>query len=206
MIALNNIKGLSNIHNIPKQILINKDIRLDPYLAQNLTDTPKTTIYDFDIFLKDYGVNLQRPYVWNLIQQQEFILSILLEKPIPPVVAVEIGNNDFALGNGLKTMLVIDGKQRLMTIKRFLNNEFAVIIDGHPVYLNDFDYDAHLFFIRRISCLTANVYYAGDNPEEPWYISDDMKIILFNFYNFAGTQQEESHKEMLQNFLKNKHC
>ena len=206
MITLDNIKGLSNIHNIPKQILINKDIRLDPYLAQNLTDTPKTTIYDFDIFLKDYGVNLQRPYVWNLIQQQEFILSILLEKPIPPVVAVEIGNNDFALGNRLKTMLVIDGKQRLMTIKRFLNNEFAVIIDGHPAYLNDFDYDTHIFFIRQISCLTANVYYAGDNPEEPWYISDDMKIILFNFYNFAGTQQEESHKEMLQNFLKNKHC
>lgn len=202
MITLNNIKGLSNIHNIPKQILINKDIRLDPYLAQNLTDTPKTTIYDFDIFLKDYGVNLQRPYVWNLIQQQEFILSILLEKPIPPVVAVEIGNNDFAPGNGLRTMLVIDGKQRLMTIKRFLNNEFAVIIDGHPAYLNDFDRDTHLFFIRRISCLTANVYYASNNPEEPWYISDDMKIILFNFYNFAGTQQEESHKEMLQNFLK----
>ena len=206
MITLDNIKGLSNIHNIPKQILINKDIRLDPYLAQNLTDTPKTTIYDFDIFLKDYGVNLQRPYVWNLIQQQEFILSILLEKPIPPVVAVEIGNNDFALGNRLKTMLVIDGKQRLMTIKRFLNNEFAVIIDGHPAYLNDFDYDTHIFFIRQISCLTANVYYAGDNPEEPWYISDDMKIILFNFYNFAGTQQDESHKEMLQNFLKNTHC
>ena len=206
MITRNNIKGLSNIHNIPNQILINKDIRLDPYLAQNLTDTPKTTIYDFDIFLKDYGVNLQRPYVWNLIQQQEFILSILLEKPIPPVVAVEIDNNDFALGNGLRTMLVIDGKQRLMTIKRFLNNEFAVIIDGHPAYLNDFDYDTRIFFIRQISCLTANVYYAGDNPEEPWYISDDMKIILFNFYNFAGTQQEESHKEMLQNFLKNKHC
>lgn len=202
MITLNNIKGLSNIHNIPKQILINKDIRLDPYLAQNLMDTPKTTIYDFDIFLKDYGVNLQRPYVWNLIQQQEFILSILLEKPIPPVVAVEIGDNDFARGNGLKTMLVIDGKQRLMTIKHFLNNEFAIIIDGHPVYLNDFDYDARIFFIRRISCLTANVYYASDNPGEPWYISDDMKIILFNFYNFAGTQQEESHKEMLQNFLK----
>ena len=190
------------LYDIPKQILINKDIRLDPYLAQNLTDTPKTTIYDFDIFLKDYGVNLQRPYVWNLIQQQEFILSILLEKPIPPVVAVEIGNNDFALGNGLRTMLVIDGKQRLMTIKRFLNNEFAVIIDGHPAYLNDFDRDTHLFFIRRISCLTANVYYASNNPGESWYISDDMKIILFNFYNFAGTQQEESHKEMLQNFLK----
>lgn len=202
MITLNNIKGLSNIHNIPKEILFNKGLRLDPYLAQNLSDTPKTTIYDFDIFLKDYGVNLQRPYVWNLIQQQEFILSILLEKPIPPVVAVEIGNNDFALGNGLRTMLVIDGKQRLMTIKRFLNNEFAVIIDGHPAYLNDFDRDTHLFFIRRISRLTADVYYASNNPEERWYISDDMKIILFNFYNFAGTQQEESHKEMLQNFLK----
>ena len=31
---------------------------------------------------------------------------------------------------------------------------------------------------------------------------DDMKIILFNFYNFAGTPQTEEHKEKLQNLLK----
>lgn len=202
MITLDNIKGLSNIHNIPKAIHFNEGIVMDPYLAKNLTDTPKTTIYDFDIFLKDYGVNLQRPYVWNLIQQQEFIISILLDKPIPPVILVEISNHDSLYGNGLKTMLVIDGKQRLMTIKRFLNNEFAVIIDGHPAYLKDFDIDARRFFMHQLAYLTANIYYAGDDPAESWYISDDMKIILFNFYNFAGTQQEESHKEMLQNFLK----
>ena len=204
MITINEIKGLSNIHNIPKEIHCNENVVLDVFLSDNLTGTPKTHTYDFDVFLEDYGVNLQRPYVWNLIQQQEFILSILLDKPIPPVVVVEIDSQHNE--SKLRCMLVIDGKQRLMTIKRFLSNEFAVIINGHPAYFRDFDDDAHWFFIRQIQYLTATIYYASDDKRDKWYISDDMKIILFNFYNFAGTQQEESHKEMLQDFLKNKHC
>ena len=48
MITLNNIKGLSNIHNIPKQILINKDIRLHFYV-KSIASLHK---------LSDYGVNV----------------------------------------------------------------------------------------------------------------------------------------------------
>ena len=199
MVTLAEIKGLSNIHNIPKTIHCNEGICLDPFLSDNLSDKPKTATYDFDVYLNDYQVNLQRPFVWNLIQQQEFILSILLDKPIPPVVIVDI---DPSRGEGgLRKILVIDGKQRLMTIKRFLNNEFAVMINDEPVYFKSFDDDAHWFFIRQIQYLTATTYYASDDKRDSFYMSDDMKIILFNFYNFAGTQQEESHKNMLQGFL-----
>ena len=201
MVTVNDIKGLSNIHDIPKAIHLNENIMMDPFLNENLTDHPKTAIYDFDVFLKDYGVNLQRPYVWNLIQQQEFILSILLNKPIPPVILVEIDTDASLSGKELRKLLVIDGKQRLLTIKRFLNNEFPVCINGQMVCFESFDEEAHWYFMRQITYLTANVYYASDNPNDNWYISDDMKITLFNFYNFAGTQQEASHKDMLQSLL-----
>lgn len=201
MVTLNDIKGLSNIHNIPKTIHVNENICLDPFLADNLSDKPKTVVYDFDVFLEDYGVNLQRPYVWNLIQQQEFILSILLDKPIPPVVVVDI---DPSRGEGgLRKVLVIDGKQRLMTIQRFLNNEFPIPINGQLVCFESFDDDAHWFFIRQIQYLTSTTYYASDDKRDSFYMPDYMKIILFNFYNFAGTQQEETHKNMLQGFLEN---
>lgn len=199
MVTLKDIKGLSNIHNIPKDIHVNEGICLDPFLADNLSDHPKTAVYDFDIWLEDYGVNLQRPYVWNQIQQQEFILSILLDKPIPPVVVVDI---DPSRGEGgIRKILVIDGKQRLMTIQRFLNNELSIPIDGKMVCFESFDDDAHWFFIRQIQYLTSTTYYASDDKSDSFYMSDHTKIVLFNFYNFAGTPQEKDHKDMLQEFL-----
>jgi uncharacterized protein with ParB-like and HNH nuclease domain len=201
MVTLNDIKGLSNIHNIPKAIHVNENICLDPFLADNLSDNPKTVVYDFEVWLEDYGVNLQRPYVWNLIQQQEFILSILLDKPIPPVVVVDMDSGYNT--TGLHKVLVIDGKQRLMTIQRFLNNEFPIPINGQLVCFESFDEDAHWFFIHQIKYLTFTTYYASDDKHDSCYISDYMKIILFNYYNFAGTQQEETHKNMLQDFLEN---
>ena len=204
MVTLNDIKGLSNIHNIPKTIHVNENICLDTFLADNLSGKPKTVVYDFDVFLEDYGVNLQRPYVWNLIHQQEFSLSILLDKPIPPetYTTVELVGRGGGEG-GLRKVLVIDGKQRLMTIQRFLNNEFPIPINGQLVCFESFNEDAHWFFIRQIQYLTSTTYYASDDKRDSFYMSDYMKIILFNFYNFAGTQQEETHKNMLQGFLEN---
>lgn len=201
MVTLNDIKGLSNIHNIPKAIHINKGICMDPFLEYNLTDSPRTTIYDFDVYLKDYGINLQRPYVWNLIQQQEFIMSLLLEKPIPPMILVQLDTTDSLMDKELKKYLVIDGKQRLMTIKRFIHNDFHINIGDQQVCFDHFDKDTSSLLTRQFDTLTADIYYASDNPEDPWYISDDMKITLFNFYNFAGTPQEKDHKDMLQNLL-----
>lgn len=202
MVTLNEIKCLSSIHDIPKAIHVNEGICLDPFLADNLSDHPKTAVYDFEVWLEDYGVNLQRPFVWNLIQQQEFILSILLDKPIPPVVVVEMDSSDSLDGKCLRKKLVIDGKQRLMTIQRFLNNEFAIDINGKVLqHFSDFDEDAHWFFIRQIQYLTSTTYYASDIKTDNWYMSDRVKVILFNFYNFAGTPQEKNHKDMLQGLL-----
>lgn len=148
--------------------------------------------YDFDVYLDTYGKNLQRPYVWLLWQQRDFIKNILLEKTVEPVVIVL-----HELENTNEIIYVIDGKQRLLTIHKFLHNEFSIMINGKDVYWSDLDDSAKMFFRSRINNFTANVYYSYyDKP-----MSDREKIILFNYYNFSGTPQTEEHKKMLQGLL-----
>ena len=67
MVTLKDIKGLSNIHDIPPEIHVNEGICLDPFLAYNLSDQPKTAVYDFNIWLEDYNIYLQRPFMLELI-------------------------------------------------------------------------------------------------------------------------------------------
>lgn len=201
MVTLKDIKELSNIHNIPPEIHINECICLDPFLIYNLSDHPKTAVYDFNIWLEDYNINLQRPFVWNQIQQQEFILSILLRKPIPPVVIVEMDSSASLTSEHLCKKLVIDGKQRLLTIKKFLNDEVPIDINGGYYTYSSFNQDVQNMFKREIHSLTATVYYASDTKTDKWYMSDYTKIVLFNFYNFAGTSQEKDHKDILQGLL-----
>ena len=43
---------------------------------------------DTDVRLEKYGYNLQRPYVWTLLQQQELIWSIYMGRPVPPFVFI----------------------------------------------------------------------------------------------------------------------
>ena len=196
--TLKEIQAINNIHRIPKWVHINKGVVLDYRLMEALKgDSDKSVrdyIYDFNVYLKKYKMNLQRPYVWKHHQQNEFILSILLEKPIEPVVVVQ-HNSDRQRTETIN--YIIDGKQRLMTIQKFLRNEFPIIIGYKEVYFKDFDEELYYFFKSRVNSLTAIIYYSYRDTQ----IDDDMKIILFNYYNFAGTPQTESHKNKLQQLL-----
>jgi hypothetical protein len=49
-----------------------------------------------------------------------------------------------------------------------------------------------------VNYLTAVVYYTYEDIPA----SDELKIKLFNFYNFAGTPQTDEHKKKLQSLLK----
>lgn len=199
MLTVDKIKEISGMYNIPKSIHINKHLTFDYRLFKALTNPDyednKDYRYDFDVYLPTYGVNLQRPYVWELCQQREFILSILQEKPIDEMVIIS-HNSDSKRRE--TTHYVIDGKQRLLTVKKFANNEFSIIVGEKEYYFKDFDDDLKLYFTSRVNGFVATVYYSyDDNP-----ITDDMKIILFNYYNFSGTPQTEEHKNMLKNLIK----
>lgn len=169
------------------------DFRLVDALENPNPDIDK--VYDFDVYMPTYGIYLQRPYVWELVQQREFIMSILLEKPIDPLVIVQY-LKDYK-NRGDEVNLVIDGKQRLMTIQKFVHNEFSIIINGRELYWKDFDKESRMYFKSRANILSANVYYSYPDCK----VTDEMLIILFNYYNFAGTPQTENHKEKLQSLL-----
>ena len=199
MLTIQEVKTAEGIYSIPKNIHINKDICLDQRLFDALVnpdyDGNRDYKYDFDVFLPKYGINLQRPYVWEHYQQNEFILSILLEKPIESFVVIQYHEGE---DRGNVTNYVIDGKQRLMTIQKFGKNEFPIIVDGKEYYFKDFDKDLQRFFESRVNYLTAVVYYTYEDIPA----SDELKIKLFNFYNFAGTPQTDEHKKKLQSLLK----
>ena len=190
------------MHLIPKSIHLNRGILFDYRLFEALTEPKKEKdyIYDFDVYLHKYGINLQRPYVWKHYQQNEFILSILLEKPIQPFIAIQY-IKDTTNRNENTIVYVIDGKQRLLTIKKFIHNKFPIIVNGKELYFKDFDDDLKRYFKNRVNYLTADVYYSYGDENDELYINDDMKIILFNFYNFSGTPQTEKHKNKLQSLL-----
>ena len=202
MVTYNEIKKCTNMHLIPKSIHMNRGVMFDYRLFDALDNpTEKDLKYDFDIFLPKYGINLQRPYVWEYYQQNEYILSILLEKPMDRFIGIL--NYKDSLERERGTMEIIDGKQRLLTIQKFIHNEFPIIVNNQNVYFKDFDSELKHFFKGRVNYLTGDVYYSYDNLKfEDGKITDDMKIILFNFYNFAGTPQTEEHKNKLQSLIK----
>lgn len=61
--------------------------------------------------------NFQRQYVWSDVLASRLIESILLNVPIPPCYLSQ--NEDYELD-------VIDGQQRLYSIYRFIDNQFAL--------------------------------------------------------------------------------
>lgn len=75
----------------------------------------------------DLDPEFQRRGVWNAHAKSSFIESLLLNIPIPQVLlaAKQTDRNSF---------IVLDGKQRLLTIRQFLNGEYE---DGRPFFLKD---------------------------------------------------------------------
>ncbi|MHB1195143.1 MAG: DUF262 domain-containing protein [Longimicrobiales bacterium] len=76
----------------------------------------------------------QRNVVWSPAKQKELVKSILLGIPIPSIIlhwqnAGQLGQERFS---------IIDGKQRLTAIARFLQNEFKLpnyaVDTGHPLH------------------------------------------------------------------------
>ena len=147
MFTLEDIRKSSYLHALPSYIGVNKNIVLDYRLdaaLRNIEREPRDKKYDFDVYLESYGMNLQRDYVWEYYQQNEFIYSVLLDKPIESVVVVHHLFDYECRDN--EVLYVIDGKQRLMTIQKFLRNEFPIVIDGEPAYYNDLDSKLKLYF------------------------------------------------------------
>lgn len=201
MFTRESIEELNELKSLSKEIIVNTGSCFDPCIFDALTSDEienKYKKYDFDVYMPTYGINLQRPYVWEWAQQKNFIVDLLLRKPMTPFVIVE-HSDDFQYDK--KIIKVIDGKQRILTIHKFLHNEFPIDYNGKTVYYKDFDKSAIRYLKSIINFLTANVYYSYRHVAGLGEITDKELIMLFNYYNFSGVPQTEEHKRHLQNLL-----
>lgn len=194
MVTLKELEKTSGVDSL-RRIHKNENLSFAYPLYDFLISGKYDNEVDFDVYLESKGFNLQRPYVWTIQQQEEFIWSMLYGRYIPPVTFIrhEIDNGT-RLGKSIYK--VIDGKQRLMTIKRFMMNEFPIHFRGKEIFWNDLDTSAkfQLSMRNRFSYTEYHSYY--DDP-----VTDDEMIVIFNFYNFTGTPQEETHRNKLINAL-----
>lgn len=78
----------------------------------------------------DFNHIVQRSYVWERTRKSALIESMIIGYPIPYVFAKRIDDGTDKKGN--KTYYIMDGKQRLSTVKEYLNDEFA-LTDLEPV-------------------------------------------------------------------------
>ena len=201
MLTVEQMKSCSELHALRKDLgrhtqPVMMDYRLGEALESD-TFSHRGKTYDLDVYLEKYKMNLQRPYVWTYPQQNAFIQSVLYKKIITPVVVIahSVTNETF----GKQIYYIIDGKQRLTTIHKFMNNEFQVEIGSEKYFYKDFDDELKTYFDRNLDYGIEAIFYYS-SPDNP--ITDDEKIQIFNFYNFTGTPQAEEHKIKLQNLLK----
>ncbi len=73
----------------------------------------------------DFTPDFQRNFVWNSIQKSKLIESLLLRIPLPIFYFAEDKEG---------RLTIVDGLQRLTTIKEFMNNEFPL---NHLEYLSE---------------------------------------------------------------------
>ena len=163
---------------------------------KQVKELPKFLEYiDFDVFLPSVGKNLQRPYVWTVEQERELIYSILIGRYIPPIRYVSLINPS---NSSQDLIQVIDGKQRLTAIIRFLSDKFTIEIDGIEFFYSTLPND----FMRSVGsymiCGQALYQHLDSNkPAKPIAISDEVKIRWFKLINFSGTPQDKEHIDNL---------
>lgn len=190
MVTLKQLQSKNSIKSL-RRIRRNEGLSFAYSLYDFLVSQKYGDEVDFEVYLPTKGIGLQRPYVWTTQQQEEFIWSIIYERSIPPVVFINHETSERKRSTNKQILYVIDGKQRLMTLKRFMMNEFPIHFNGKEVYWKDMD-EMCQYCISHVDIRFTEWYSYYDDP-----ITDDEKIIIFNFYNFAGTPQEESHREKL---------
>lgn len=113
--------------------------------------------------------SVQRGFVWNKSRSSLLIHSLIAGYPVPSV---------FARKGEDGTYDMLDGKQRLTTIKRFVNNEFA--LEGLPfttLNVNGEEIEMDL-----------NGYKYEDLPND---IRDDLDGCSITLYYFDGITEDE---------------
>lgn len=180
---------------------VGEDGVIKPWDPKQIRITTKNfTIREVFIQITDEELDLapdfQRSFIWDEKKQTRLIESILLGIPLPAFYF-----NQDALGGHQ----VIDGVQRLTTIKLFMSNQLH-LNEVHLEYLKAYQgltYDTLDALIRRQFAKTQIVAHVIE-PQTP----DEVKYDIFSRVNTGGsplTAQEIRHcmsKDRSRKFLK----
>lgn len=133
----------------------------------------------------EYGLNLdpvfQRAHVWTPVQQSRYVEYILKGGKSSRLIYF---NHPGWMKSFKGNFDLVDGKQRLQAVRKFLNNELA-IFDGH--FLNDFEDRFHS---------DASFRFAINDLEKPndilqWYID----------LNYGGTPHTDEELDRVKKLL-----
>ncbi|CAM6506191.1 TPA: DUF262 domain-containing protein [Klebsiella quasipneumoniae subsp. similipneumoniae] len=147
----------------------------------------RTGEYPIDMYIQwiksgalDFGAEYQRDYVWGHQEQQTFLRVLISGFPIGSVALAKAPNWDICDGPYIE---VVDGKQRLTTLKLFINNEIPIVIGEEEIYWSELTRSEQLAFGRP----TLSAAILDDATEKD-------RIAYFVAVNFTGVPQSEEHR------------
>lgn len=148
----------------------------------------RTGEYPIDMYIDwirrealNFGAEYQRDYVWGHDEQQAFLLVLISGFPIGSVALAKAPDWDTSDGPYIE---VVDGKQRLTTLKMFINNEIPIVINGEEIYWFEFTRAEQLSFGRpTLSAVILDDATARD------------RLAYFVAVNFIGVPQSEVHRQ-----------
>ena len=145
-------------------------------------DSPRYTI-DFLVDLNNKHqlnteLDCQRGYIWTLERQQGMWDTLLRGHRIPECHAVRTS------AGGIPVYEIIDGKQRITTIIKIVNNEIPFLKRcADPIYHPLFDTKAQIFYKDLPSYLKNRIMTQAVNFAVYINISDEDLVVLFRKLN-----------------------
>ena len=161
--------------------VVNKNIPLVDYSY----DSPRYAI-DFLVDLDKKGqlntdLDCQRGYVWTSERQQGMWDTLLRGHRIPECHAVRTSKN------GIPVYEIIDGKQRLTTVLKIVNNEIPFNKrDAAPMYTALFEERPYLYYKDLPAELQSRILTTAINFAIYINISDEDLVVLFRKLNASA--------------------
>jgi hypothetical protein len=148
----------------------------------------RTGEYPIDMYIDwirrgalNFCAEYQRDYVWGMAEQQTFLRVLVSGFPVGSVALAKATDWDTCDGPYIE---VVDGKQRLTTLKMFIDNEIPILLNGDEVYWFEFSRAEQLSFGRP----TLSAVILDDAT-----VSD--RLAYFVAVNFTGVPQSAEHRQ-----------
>lgn len=129
---------------------------------------------------------VQRSYVWERSRKSGLIESMIIGYPVPPIFAKRIDDGTGKRGGNI--YYIMDGKQRLSTVKEYLNDEFA-LTNLNPITYKDIETDEE-------KTVDISEKKFSELPEAVQDILKDTTFSVTYFDNLTDEEERELFKRL----------